>query len=324
MITSHFMRFCVILLRGSVEDGILDVSPSVCPLCHRGEGFYASYGGKRMNIVAYRFDEIHTGALGNHKDYIFQLASRKLTHIYHSHDFYEWLLVLKGSCVTRINGTQYQMEKDQIILMCPGDSHCFLSQDNELTVISLSVKKEEFESFSDAYNVQIKETLGTCEKPILFKVPGMYSNLRLKYGEIFGDCSENACKLLLSYLIKLYLDAAEGDKCELPQKVLEALKEMQKPEHLKEGITALVELSGYSRSQLSRMFQKQFCTTVHEYLKDLRLTMAYNELLWSLESMEAISEKLGYASFSHFNKIFKEKFGITPAALRKRQGMRTI
>ena len=38
---------------------------------------------------------------------------------------------------------------------------------------------------------------------------------------------------------------------------------------------------------------------------------------------EEISEEIGFKSFSHFNKIFKEKYGITPSLLRKSHGIWT-
>ena len=40
--------------------------------------------------------------------------------------------------------------------------------------------------------------------------------------------------------------------------------------------------------------------------------------------MEEIGENVGYASFSHFNKIFKEKYGITPSLARKKNRMWTV
>ena len=42
-----------------------------------------------------------------------------------------------------------------------------------------------------------------------------------------------------------------------------------------------------------------------------------------VESIEKISEGLGFASFSHFNKIFKKRFSVTPAVLRKTGGIWT-
>lgn len=93
--------------------------------------------------------------------------------------------------------------------------------------------------------------------------------------------------------------------------------------HLKGGISAFVELSHYSRSHLSRIIRKHFNMSLHDYVLNLRLDAAYNALVLSKESIEDIAESVGYMSVSHFNKIFKEKFGITPASARKYNGFLT-
>ena len=59
--------------------------------------------------------------------------------------------------------------------------------------------------------------------------------------------------------------------------------------------------------------------TLHQYVTNLRLERAKEELLMTTKSAEEISEEVGYASFSHFQKIFKKKYGVTPAVWRKKR-----
>ena len=53
------------------------------------------------------------------------------------------------------------------------------------------------------------------------------------------------------------------------------------------------------------------------YINELRLLRAYDDLIWTNESAEAISENLGFSSYSHFCKIFKDRYSISPSFLRK-------
>lgn len=64
-------------------------------------------------------------------------------------------------------------------------------------------------------------------------------------------------------------------------------------------------------------------TTPKQYINELRLQKAYNCIVLTQKSVEDISEELGFASYSHFNKIFKARFYITPGALRKEKGIWT-
>jgi transcriptional regulator GlxA family with amidase domain len=63
---------------------------------------------------------------------------------------------------------------------------------------------------------------------------------------------------------------------------------------------------------------------LHDYILKLRLETAYNDVILTSRALEEISESVGYSSFSHFNKICKKKYGVTPAVLRKEHGKPTI
>ena len=103
-----------------------------------------------------------------------------------------------------------------------------------------------------------------------------------------------------------------------------ALEEMKKTDNLREGLSALLRLSHYSQSHLSRLFDEHLGMSPKRYINQLRLGRAYNDIILTTRSLEDISESLGFASFSHFNRIFKEHFGLTPAALRRRSGVLTV
>lgn len=257
-----------------------------------------------MKAVHYEFDKIQ-----EERSYILQqVQGRKLTDIYHSHDFYEWNIVREGSCTQLINEKDYPLEKNDVVLFRPGDRHMFISQSEGVELWSLSVKKEEFEILSNAYYPALKEEINAADTPPVFRQSGV----PMQSGQ-----GEYDCKLLLFSLLKMYIDRSRQS---VPQQLAAAMTELQKAENLREGVAAFVRLSHYSQSHLSRLMQKHLHIGLQEYVMNLRLEAAYNQLLLSGEEIEEIAEKLGYASFSHFHKIFKKKYGITPAALRKHHG----
>ena len=86
----------------------------------------------------------------------------------------------------------------------------------------------------------------------------------------------------------------------------------------------IITLSGYSKTHLTRLMRKYYGVSVHEFIRDARLEAAYNSLVLTSLYPEDISEELGYSSFSHFQQIFKKKYGITPAMLRKKYSSITI
>ena len=120
------------------------------------------------------------------------------------------------------------------------------------------------------------------------------------------------------------LSRQDSEKKDTPAAIKLAMSEMKKPGNLRGGADRFAELSRYSRSHLNRLMKKHFNISLHEYIRDARLESAYRLLILSGTDLETLSESLGYNSFSHFNRIFKEKYGMTPAAVRKKYGLFTI
>ena len=282
-----------------------------------------------MKKITYKFDTIHPpqadcNEAKNH--FIFQnIENRKLTDIYHDHDFYEFIIILRGSGGACINEKEYTLTENDIVFMSPSDSHSFLTQSEDLHVISFSVKSCEVEAACTYNGKSVEECFGFKEHPLIFSNMQIQSVLRDIYNNVDNNVSVYEYKFLLSYLIKILAVTSEigvGDEC--PAVIVNALKEMKKRENLKKGVEAFVTESGFSRPQLLRLVKIYLNMTLYEYVSEQRLEAAYNDLILTKSRPEDISEELGYKSFSHFCQKFKKVYGITPAQLRKRNGAWTI
>lgn len=268
-----------------------------------------------MNAICYEFDSI---PIHKHNNYILQhVQNRMLTDICHSHDFYEVVYIIEGECAQVINGTTYHLIKNDISILRPFESHFFKEQSDDVEVISLSVRKEEFERLFRLYDTP--EEILSAQNTFLFNS----TQSVIKFRNFLFSPDENDCKLLLCAIINMYLHTAPI-KDKIPANLIRAVSEINKAENLKLGVPAFIKISNYSQSQLARLMKKHFNTNIHDYIMHIRLTKAYNDILFTSKSLEDISEEVGYASFSHFNKIFKNHYNITPAALRKGHNSRTI
>ena len=272
-----------------------------------------------MKAALYEFKNTdHQGQ----RSYIFQMIkNRKLTDVYHSHDFYEIIWFLKGSGVQRINEREWVHEQNAMILLRPGDRHCFVGQSRDIEVASLSVKKEEFEQFATAYDARLLKLIDTHDTPI--RISSAPLTLWNTYGKTPQNVTEYDCKLFLSYCLSVYITRTDCLKQSsgLPPMLAQAIEEMKKVENLKIGIPAFMELSHYSQSHLARLIKTHFGMSLKQYVNELRLQSAYSDMVLTNKSAEEISEGVGFFSFSHFNKIFKARFSVTPAALRKSNGV---
>jgi len=77
---------------------------------------------------------------------------------------------------------------------------------------------------------------------------------------------------------------------------------------------------GISTRQLERLFGRHLNCSPRKYLVDLRLTKARHLLVQTEKPITEIALACGFTSSTHFARVFRAQFGITPAMQRDRIG----
>jgi len=88
-----------------------------------------------------------------------------------------------------------------------------------------------------------------------------------------------------------------------------------------EGITLATAARdlGFTPNYLSFLFHRQTGTTFTEYITELRLQRA-RELLWSGKSVKESAWAVGYGSERHFARLYRHRFGFSPAEDKQNRG----
>jgi AraC family transcriptional regulator, activator of mtrCDE len=79
----------------------------------------------------------------------------------------------------------------------------------------------------------------------------------------------------------------------------------------------LARLCNMSRAALARHFQERLGRTASDFLADIRMTLASNELRKPGVSTAAVAATVGYQSEAAFQRAYKQRMGVTPAAWRR-------
>lgn len=75
-------------------------------------------------------------------------------------------------------------------------------------------------------------------------------------------------------------------------------------------------ICGYSASHFMRWFRQMTGTSFIRYLNQFRLEHAYQELKNTDKTVLEISQETGFDNLSHFNRLFKKQYLMTPRELR--------
>jgi len=95
------------------------------------------------------------------------------------------------------------------------------------------------------------------------------------------------------------------------------LQEMEKPENIRRGLPAMLEIAPYSHEYLCREFKRMMGCTPTEYINNARLDLAHKMLETPKREIVDICYAVGFESVSYFYHLFKAKFGNTPNRYRK-------
>lgn len=83
------------------------------------------------------------------------------------------------------------------------------------------------------------------------------------------------------------------------------------------SLDTLAEVAGMSRSAFADRFAKAFGNTPMALLHELRMNLAARLLNDRNLTMDAVAQRVGFSSRSHFSQAFSNHHGVSPAAARK-------
>ena len=81
------------------------------------------------------------------------------------------------------------------------------------------------------------------------------------------------------------------------------------------SLEELAYLSGRSLSSFKRDFQSIYNTTPAKWIREKRLSKAHQMLQSSQMSVAEVAYSLGFENPTHFSRIFKQQYGISPISV---------
>ena len=144
------------------------------------------------------------------------------------------------------------------------------------------------------------------------------AHLDSKAGTLTDIEASTLAHLLVRHLLRRYGTApAPKPAGELRPGTVDAVAEYTRA-HLGDVITldalaAAVNLSPY---HLARAFRATTGMTPHVFVTEHRLMVARDRLLRGHASVPGIAFSVGFSNISHFRRLFRRRYGLTPADLR--------
>lgn len=241
----------------------------------------------------------------------------------HWHEFYEIEFVI-GKGQTIINDTEYEFEHAAICFLTPTSIH------------SYSFAQDEFVCYNVNFDIRYLDS----EKLVSFLAQSKSSFLSLSeqdilwYKNIFKEFEEEwekskpfsqlyATKILEFLIMNTIKNGNNNEALQtmnlnrsttlIPNAVLYIQKNFRKNIKMKDVADSIY----LSEKYFSHLFHEVMGCTFSKYLTDIRLQNACHMLLHANDSVTEISKDSGFNSPKHFQRIFKQRFDMTPLEFRK-------
>ncbi len=264
--------------------------------------------------------------------YIVERHKNKFTYPLHSHRECELNFISNGAGVRRIVGDSIETIGSYELVLVTGEhlEHVWeqgscTSEDIREITIQFSpdlfdaglLSKNQFESIRKMFD-QARQGLSFPQEAIM-KVYSKLDTISLETDsfmqvlrciEILHELSQfEGHKLATSAFAKAPRHS-ESNRVERIKEYIHA--------HYAEPMTldAIADLISMSPSSCSRFFKTHAGRTVTDYIVDVRLGNAARSLVDTNESISVICYACGFNNLSNFNRVFKDKKGMTPREFR--------
>lgn len=252
------------------------------------------------------------------------LSSFQSTKFPHSHDFFEFFLLIEGTQELEINQYSLALSPGALVLIRPNDIHSrkYTSSGCHINIaFSSKIAASLFDYLGSGY--PSKKLLESDLPPYITLNKTESARIQARMRELYAvsltDTNLQRTKLrtLILDIFVYYFSKSVEQKSSRESWFEYLIEEMEKPENLSEGLPALLRISQKSHEYLCRIFRQYLDCTPTQYINDLRLNYAANFLIHSDIAILDVCMAAGFDNLSHFYHLFRKKYHMTPKVFRE-------
>lgn len=247
----------------------------------------------------------------------------------HTHEFVELLIPTSGNVQHLLNGKRSVLSVGESILLMPGDMHQFLPPQDKASYFHRDVlfDSDYFKQVCNGYSPTLFEELSNKKHHLQFRLsPEQFSQIETYISSFILSKDENLQNLLVYSLATFLINIALSQSLQVssyPQWITSLLSVLNNPVNLSEDLTTLTKNINFTPSYMCRDFKKHVGVTMTEYFNNQKMYYAHALITTSNLSIDKICELVGVNNLSHFYKLYKKVYGVTPKKARSFNPMRS-
>lgn len=258
--------------------------------------------------------------------YALLTSAEHIGPILHTHEFFEIFLVIDGQIRHLVNGHQTILRAGSMTFIRPHDAHHYRPLPNQgCQLINLAIARTTINQLFDYLGVgfQTAALLTPILPPTINLSAAARGRLQTKLEQLHlvpvdhFAAKRAALRILLFEVVTQYFPlVSHAASDSMPLWLQRACTAMRQPDNLAGGVPRMVDLAAVSAEHLTRSVRTHLQQTPTEFVNQLRMTLAANLLTTTDMPIVDISAEVGIDSLSHFYRLFKRHYQLTPRQYR--------
>ncbi len=249
----------------------------------------------------------------------------------HCHNYCEFFIITSGCTYHILNGVRESLGENTLYLIRPDDVHQFAPIGNEKCIhINLSAIPSRFSQLCSVLGISSEELLDDSQNALCVQLTPDEKNYFLNRAQQVHSLEHNEkdhttlqltiSEMLIQCIALMHKKRViHHDGC--PKWLRDVLEQLHTPEYMDCNANDVYHLAGYSAPVVIKNFKRYTGDTVRSYLVKLKMDWAMHLFLTTNMTVLQVSDTLGYASLSHFEKLFVQYTGKYPRIFKARQAI---
>lgn len=232
----------------------------------------------------------------------------------HSHDFFHYIYVVKGSGRINIDGRLHEFIPKHMYLLAPGKKHSFCNTREE-NLVTIEIKFEFFDEELMKEIAKLPEVLDVSETPIkriLTNIKRECANKKL----YFEDIVTMNMHEIFSHLKRVEKTKETENKTEVPGEISKVIEYINENLERDINLQELADVLCFEKTYFLKKFKSLMGITPMSYTRNMRIERAKELLKYSDMNITQISEAVGFLSLHHFSKQFSKCVGMSPSKFK--------
>ncbi len=228
---------------------------------------------------------------------------------------YHILYIAEGECTCLYNNTEFIMTKGQFVVYPPNVKQWYSFEEGKCaTTFWLHFSGNGAEGILSQLGIHG----GIYQAPFEDEVAACFKKMIYKHSVNTDKCQVAARGNLIEFLSSLASECTGKGSMAYPQAVVKMVEYINSNWQSTLTVAGVAQKIGLSESRAAHLFKNAIGKSMHQYIMDLRISAAKEQLRNTQLGISQISEMMGFHDALYFSRAFKSRVGVSPKAFREK------